>query len=278
MNRGVVSDHLEPARPLVAIDVGNTRIKLGLFEPGSDRRWPECREFTAIPRSGSVPWTLLERWAGGGTLATVIGGSHPAIIEQLRRDWASQRWPAPRVIRHFTSIPIEVDVDAPERVGLDRLLNAVAVNEFRPAETPAIIVDAGTAMNIDAVSPGGIFVGGAILPGLALGARALHEYTALLPWLGPEELRGETPAAIGRNTRAAMRSGLRWGFAGAVRELVRQMTAEAGSAQVPCLVLTGGDGGLLTEMFPEARYFPSLAMHGLALCARHQAPESAPDV
>lgn len=273
-----MSDPLTAAtRPLVAIDVGNTRIKLGLFEPGADRRWPECREFTAVPRSGAAPWRLLERWAGGGALPTVIGGSHPAIIEQWQRDWATRHWPEPLVIRHFSSIPIDIDVDAPERVGLDRLLNSVAVNEFRPAETPAIIVDAGTAINIDAVSPHGVFVGGAILPGLALGARALHEYTALLPWLGPEELRGAAPAAIGRNTRAAMQSGLRWGFAGAVRELVTQMTAEfgAGTTTSPCVVVTGGDGSLLSEMFPEARYFPSLAMHGLALCAWHHAAGTA---
>jgi type III pantothenate kinase len=275
MESGVVSDPLEPDRPLVAIDVGNTRIKLGLFERRADRRWPECREFTAIPRSGSVPWNLLARWAGGEMLPTVIGGSHPAIIEQLQRDWANQRWPAPLVIRNFTSLPIDVDVDVPERVGLDRLLNAVAVNEFRPAGTSAVIVDAGTAINIDVVNPAGAFAGGAILPGLALGARALHEYTALLPWLGPEELRGDAPVAIGRNTRAAMQSGLRWGFAGAVRELVQRMTAETGSAHSPRLVLTGGDGGLLTEMFPEARYFPSLAMHGLALCAWHRDEERA---
>lgn len=275
MESGVVSDHLEPGRPLVAIDVGNTRIKLGLFERGTDLRWPECREFTAIPRSGSVPWRLLARWAAGGTLPTVIGGSHPAIIEQLQRDWANQHWPAPRVIRHRTAIPIAIDVDAPDRIGLDRLLNGLAANHCRPASAPVIVVDAGTAITVDYSNEAGVFCGGAILPGLSLGARALHEYTAVLPLLGADELRASPTQVIGRNTRAAMLSGLRWGFAGAVRELVARVTTEARPEREPCVILTGGDGGLLTEMFPEARYFPSLAMHGLALCAWHQNGEPA---
>lgn len=270
-----MSDRLEPPRPLVAIDVGNTRIKLGLFEPGADRRWPECREFTAIPRSGSVPWNLLERWAEGGALPTVIGGSHPAIIEQLQRDWATQRWPAPLVVRQRTSIPIEVDVDLPDRVGLDRLLNGLAANRCRPPHTPAIVVDAGTAITVDYLDATGVFCGGAILPGLALGARALHEYTAVLPLLGTEELRASPAKVIGRNTVSAMLSGLRWGFEGAVRELVTRITLEAGANGDACLLLTGGDGSLLTAAYPSARYFPSLAMHGLALCAWHQNGERA---
>ncbi len=275
MESGVVSDPLEPDRPLVAIDVGNTRIKLGLFERGADRRWPECREFTAIPRSSSVPWNLLSRWAGGEMLPTVIGGSHPAIIEQLQRDWANQRWPAPLVIRNRTAIPIAIEVDAPDRIGLDRLLNGLAASHCRPANAPVIVVDAGTAITVDYSNEAGVFCGGAILPGLSLGARALHEYTAVLPLLGADELRASPSRVIGRNTRAAMLSGLRWGFAGAVRELVARVTTEARPARDPCVILTGGDGGLLTELFPEARYFPSLAMHGLALCAWHRDEERA---
>ena len=257
------------ASPLIAVDVGNTRIKLGLFAPAEVDGAPVCREFAAVPRSGAPPWALLHRWAGGATLPTVIGGSHPAIIEQWERDWAIQRWPAPEVIRRRSSIPVEVDVDVPDRVGLDRLLNAVAARFYRPADQPAIIVDAGTAVTVDYVSRDGRFCGGAILPGLSLGARALHSYTALLPLLGPEELRGESPAALGRNTQAAMKSGLRWGLAGAVRELIAKISAEKGSEGPPCLFLTGGDGSLLTETFPEARCFPSLAMHGLVFCVRN---------
>ena len=78
-------------------------------------------------------------------------------------------------------LPLEVRLERPDMVGIDRLVDAVAVNRLRDAGRPAVIVDVGTAITVDLVSADGAFLGGAILPGIQMSARAMHEFTDLLP-------------------------------------------------------------------------------------------------
>jgi type III pantothenate kinase len=143
---------------------------------------------------------------------------------------------------------------------------------------PAIVIDSGTATTVNFISQKGVFCGGAILPGLEMSAKALHHYTAVLPLLPVQDLGGELPAAAGRNTREAIRSGLLWGQVGAIRELVRQVCLQNDlkephlidddqSTESPWLVLTGGGGPVLSPHFPTVLLLPSLGMHGLVLTA-----------
>lgn len=267
---------------LLAIDVGNSRVKYGLFRPSRDAEttqvWPECHEFLAIPVHDAIPRATLGKWMDQGTTGVVISGSNPPVVQRLLDEWDLGSV-QPIAIRSCSSIPVTADVDFPERVGLDRLLNTVAVNAIRPVGRPAIVIDSGTATTVDYVSASGIFCGGAILPGMELGAKALHDYTALLPLLTVQELGGANPVAPGRNTRDAMRNGLFWGQVGAVRELVRQLFLQRGHGEpdfdqrsaptvnAPWLVLTGGGGPVLSPQFPSARRMASLGMHGLVLTA-----------
>ena len=78
-------------------------------------------------------------------------------------------------------MPLEVELEHPDKVGIDRLLNAVAANRRRQEHVAAILVDAGSAVTVDYLDGNGVFRGGAIFPGFRLMARALHDYTALLP-------------------------------------------------------------------------------------------------
>ena len=169
-------------------------------------------------------------------------------------------------------IPVSVDVDFPEKVGLDRLLSAVAANALRPVDRAAIVIDSGTATTVNYISADGVFCGGAILPGLEMSAKALHHYTALLPLLPVHELGGDEPIAPGRNTREAIRNGLLWGQVGAIRELLDQLCRQRGHARpsddetrAPWLVLTGGGGPVLGPHFPGVLRLASLGMHGLVL-------------
>jgi len=273
-----------PAPPaLLAIDAGNSRIKFGLFEaapavPGQ-ALWPECVEFLAFPHTDPLPRRELLRWFDRGVAGVVISGSNPPVVDRLICNW-DLGGHIPLAVRDYTSIPVRIDVDFPGKVGLDRLLNAVAVNALRPAGRSAIIIDSGTATTVDYVSDAGDFCGGAILPGMELSAKALHHYTALLPLLPVQDL-SEMPVAPGRNTRDAIRNGLFWGQVGAIRELIRQIALHRGhdlpdfagtheSPTVPWLMLTGGGGPVLQSQFPTARRLASLGMHGLVLTAwRH---------
>ena len=92
---------------------------------------------------------------------------------------------------------MKINLEQPNHAGIDRILNAVACNTIRPAGTPAVIVDTGTATTVDAISPDGAFEGGSILPGFELCARALHQYTALLPFVTIDELCNESHEPLG---------------------------------------------------------------------------------
>lgn len=265
-----------PAR-LLAIDVGNTRTKFGLFtSPSTDSEDTVCERFLAVPHGEPIPWSTLESWTGTSA-PVVIAGSHPTRVIDLTRELQSQGWPTPWTLTDRAAIPLVIDVDAPDKVGIDRLLNAVAANALRPADRAALVIDTGTAAHIDVVTADGTFRGGAILPGFALSAQALHHYTALLPLLSVRELAHQPPVAIGRNTADAIRSGIYWGQVGALKELVLQICRQlslpvAGEDDrgTPWLLLTGGGAPFLEPVFPGIPQVPSLALHGLVLIARRQ--------
>jgi type III pantothenate kinase len=145
----------------------------------------------------------------------------------------------------------------------------VAVNRLREADRAAVIVDVGTAITVDLVSADGAFLGGAILPGLQMSARALHEFTDLLPLVDVSELAAPPPA-LGTATEPAMQSGLFWGAVGAMRELIEQLhkAATGGRAGRPQVFLTGGAGAGVAELLgSDARYVPNLTLAGIALAA-----------
>lgn len=252
--------------PLLAIDVGNSRIKYGWFveDVASERRtWPVCRQFTATAVTQPTPWDILRDWTNPLSCPVTVAGSNPAVVERIATHWQATTGLRPWVVRDRSRLPLTIDVDAPDKVGLDRLLNAVAVNELRPLSQPAIVIDSGTATTIDYLSAEGVFRGGAILPGFALSSQALHHYTALLPQLSLGDLGPDEPQPLGRNTRDALRSGIYWGQVGAIRELVAALSGGTS----PWLVLTGGGAAWLSSQFPSVPVIPSLAMHGLTLTA-----------
>src|SRR6185295_3956598 len=110
-------------------------------------------------------------------------------------------------------------VEEPARVGIDRLLAALAANHLRRPERAAIVADLGTAITVDLLSENGTFEGGAILPGIGMSSRALAEQTDALPRVAIEPSQG-TPTSLGKSTEAAIRSGLYWGTIGAMSELI----------------------------------------------------------
>jgi type III pantothenate kinase len=261
--------------PVLAADVGNSRIKYGWFTaevPAAQGVWPVCREFTATALEAAVPVDLLRGWASQAK-QLVLAGSNPRVMERIAGDWERQPGHQAWVLQDRRTLPLTVTVDSPDQVGLDRLLNAVAANALRPPGQAALVIDSGTATTVDLVTAEGEFAGGAILPGLALSAQALHHYTALLPLLSLTDLGPELPAPLGRNTRDALRSGIYWGQVGAIRQLVQLLSERHGIA-APWLLLTGGGAPWLGAQFPDVRQIPSLAMHGLALTAWSQQPIS----
>ena len=255
---------------LLAVDVGNSRVKFGLFDLASaSEGLPELVESLAVAPDGEVPWSEIGGWLGkssAGGPRGIVAGSNPAARDTVVEAWPAD-WPAPRVLTDAGSLGLQLRLAEPGQTGIDRLLNALAVNRLRSGDRPAIIIDSGTATTVDVVDAEGVFLGGAILPGFGLLARSLHRYTALLPLVTLEDLGTGPTEAVGEDTRAAIRSGLFFGQLGAVRELVGAMSDSLQGA-APELFLTGGGGPLLATALTEARLVPHLGLCGLADVAR----------
>jgi type III pantothenate kinase len=257
----------------LAVDVGNSRIKFGVFERAQNSQehsLPSCLASIAVAAAEQIDWTSVtphvEEWVPHITTA-VIAGANPAGVKRLASSWPAAFGVVPRVVNRAAELPLRVNVDSPDKVGIDRLLDAVAANVLRAPKDAAVIVDAGTATTVDLVSAAGAFEGGSILPGIELGARALHEYTALLPLIDVPALVAESVAPLGRNTREAIASGLWFGQIGAIRELIYLFEQ---SVEGPIeIFVTGGNGRWLAPALRSyARFEPDLALRGLAFAAQ----------
>ncbi len=269
------------SRTLIAVDVGNSRVKWGIFIFGRLANVVSLPlgDFTAFDRQ-ALAWQLApdhrspitNHAAATGPLTTHHSpltswsvasvnpdGSKPFL------DWLHERGVAtPLVLDDPSLLPLRVELDKPQAVGIDRLLDAVAVNARRPPGRPAVIVDAGSAITVDAVSAAGSFVGGTITVGMGLSARALHEFTY---WL-PQVTVTAPPPPLGKSTPDAMKSGLFWGTVGAVKELIHRMTTALDGE--PVIYLTGGDSELLAAHLEiPAERVPELTLHGIYLASLH---------
>lgn len=252
--------------PLIVFDVGNSRLKAGLFDRADESALPELIESHAQDVSHPLETTRLLKWVEefDAPVPSIATGSSPGGVETLHLDWALTSIVRPVPLRNRELLPIIVNVTYPEKVGIDRLLSAIAANRLRAPGQAALVVDSGTATTVNFVDEEGVFQGGAILPGLRLSAKALHEYTQLLPRVSLDEFETQAKGPVGKDTREAIRSGLYWGQLGAIRELSQRMLENHPDA---CRLLTGGGAELLARDLPEFELSPYLSLRGFALLA-----------
>jgi type III pantothenate kinase len=222
-------------KPSVVVDVGNSRIKWGLC--GAD----VVRAVCSLPADDAGAWQeQRRRWELNDRCQWVVTGVHPSRRERLT-DWLRQNGQDVKVLDDPRDLPLRVLIARPDYVGVDRLLDAVAANSRRSVGVPAVIIDAGSAVTVDLVDGSGAFAGGAILPGMRLMAKALHDYTA------------------------AMELGIFWAVAGGIEALVREYRNRRASSME--VFLTGGDGPLLHSVLPEAILWPEMTLEGIRLSA-----------
>ena len=244
----------------LVVAIGNTHIRCAACTAGklADKRVIDTPTVLA-DAEGLRP--MVEVMEAAGCDRVVILSVVPAAL-QVVRDYLRQHSEAPVVVvGEDTPLPMTLDVERPEQVGTDRLCAAAA--GYAQARQACVVVDFGTAITINAVSDDGVFLGGAILPGVGLGARALAEFTATLPHIQVAQLA----EPLGRSTHEAMQNGLFYGARGAVRELVERIASSFG--KWPYLVFTGGDAVLIGRDcdFVDA-VVPDLGLLGLELADR----------
>ncbi len=259
------SDWLERF-PLVAVDVGNNRIKFGYFESFAGDLLPEpAKEFAAAGTPEALGTVVGQIRAlppvRGWWIATVNRPASTELIDLLRNERRGERI----ILLTASDLPLKVTVPRPDMVGIDRLVDALAANRLRRPATAAVLVDIGSAITVDLISPEGAFEGGAILPGFQLLAWALHHFTDMLPAIDVTSL--QYPPVIGTNTVAAMEAGVFWGAVGGIRELITRMTSQFGG-EVD-VFLTGGGSPRIAELLAPFKVsnVPHLTLAGIVLGA-----------
>jgi type III pantothenate kinase len=236
-------------KPDVVVDVGNSRIKWGLRDPAG----PHVGQHVSLA-DDPVAWQIQRaEWQATGLLPAhplwVLASVQPHRCGRLCR-WLQRQGDCVEQLEFASQLPLSVALEKPDHVGIDRLLNAVAVKRVLPPGQPAILVDAGSAVTVDWLDPTHTFRGGAIFPGLRLMAEALHRYTAFLPLVS---LSAVVPELPGTATVPAMQAGIFWAVVGGIDRAARRLCRLAPTE--PKLFLTGGDAPLLLDALaaqPEA--------------------------
>jgi type III pantothenate kinase len=228
---------------LLAIDVGNTNIVIGVFRVADwelvhSWRLATLRERT-VDELGILVTALCAHHhiapseVSGVVLGSVVPQLTGTMMAMVLNYFTAAR---PLIVEPAVNSGMPVLYDNPSEVGADRVVNGIAAYEEhgRARTRPVIVVDFGTATTFDAVSARGEYLGGVICPGPQISADALAQRAARLPRIDvrkPERV-------IGRTTVASMQSGLFWGYVDMVEGIVRRMRAELGGDAA--VIATGG--------------------------------------
>jgi type III pantothenate kinase len=250
--------------PMLVADIGNTRIKWGLCGAEGIERAASLPDNSDAWRNQLSEWRLSEpqRWT--------LAGVHPRRRDQFAV-WLREAGHNVRVLDHFSQLPLELSVGAPERVGIDRLLNVLAAKALATGNARAIVVDVGSAITVDLLDEGGSFAGGSIFPGLRLMAEALHDYTAMLPLVKVTE----HPTALpGKSTGPAIAAGIYWAAAGGIAALIRELHRAVPGVEPLPVFLTGGDAAVIAGEMPDQDLYryelrPMLTLEGIRIAAAH---------
>ncbi|HTM46670.1 MAG TPA: type III pantothenate kinase [Polyangiaceae bacterium] len=247
---------------LLAVDIGNTNITIGLFSNEQLKHTFRCEsaharspdEYAILFSQMLTSWGLSQKQLTAVIIASVV----PPLTDTIAEATKISCGQIALVVGPGTKTGISVRYENPHEVGADRVVNAVAA--FERVKGGAIVVDFGTATTFDCVSPKGEYLGGVIAPGIRVSLEALLGKAAKLR---PIEIVAP-PTVLGRNSAQSMQSGVVHGYAALVDGLVEKLRAEL---SFPCAVLA--TGGLAPLIAGHAKSIeavdPELTLQGLRL-------------
>ena len=239
---------------ILAIDAGNSRVKWGWYESAErGGRWSSIATVSLIEFAASSdhvnPFSATHDNPAPIVISNVAGeGAHQLLV-----NWTSIFECEPLWLKgEAEACGVRNGYEKPDQLGPDRWAALIAARALEPGRA-CLVVNAGTATTVDALSPAGEFLGGLILPGIDLMRFVLHEHTGRLPLQEGRYVR--TP----RNTLDAIESGCRHAQAGAVERMHRVLGGDSA-----CLVSGGGGRALIERLDLPCRYVENLVLEGLA--------------
>jgi type III pantothenate kinase len=248
----------------LAIDIGNTNITLGLWVEGAWRYDWRARtvhekmpdEYAALLRNFLRDAGLTYAVVGSVAIASVVPRLTLAFTELVERYIGVP----PLVVTANVKLGLHVDVDIPEQVGADRIVNAAAVQQLYGG--PAIVIDFGTATTFDVINAEGDYIGGSIAPGINIALDALVGRTAQLYKVTLEP----PPSPIGRNTTQAIQSGLFLGYIDMITGMTARIRAALPSTPAVKVIATGGLAVVVAKYAPVIETIaPLLTLDGLKI-------------
>jgi type III pantothenate kinase len=262
---------------LLAIDIGNTNIVLGVFAAETlVRSW---RLQTLRDRTSDEFGLLIDGLFARASLdagqirGVVVASVVPPLTGTTVSTIEQYLGLSPLLVEPEKNAGMPIRYDNPSEVGADRIVNAIAAYEQfgASARLPLVVCDFGTATTLDAVSADGEYLGGAICPGVTISADALFQRAARLPRVDVRK----PSHVVGRTTEGALQSGLFYGYVGMVEGLVRRMKAELGGRSL--CVATGGLAPVIAPETPLIEHVdPDLTLKGLRIVwQRNSTGESA---
>jgi len=246
---------------LLAIDVGNTNIVIGIYRgPELVDDWRIATESQRMPDEYAVLLRNLLSFRGLNTTSVtdvILSSVVPTLVTTFKEMSEKYFGVVPLVIGPGIKTGVRILFENPKEVGADRIVNALAAIQLYGG--PCIVVDFGTATTFDAISAEGDYLGGAIAPGVLVAAEALVQKAARL---NPVEIVVPR-SAIGKNTVASMQSGILFGYVGLTEGLIARFHDELGPAKV---IATGGLANLIAAETKKIDLVdPYLTLDGLRL-------------
>lgn len=252
---------------LVAIDIGNTNINVGLFLKGEvdSVESIDGNDTQKLASCIKAAWDQIpvlasskEKRHDGVVVACSVKPEWTKLVKQTVKDELNEK---AFIIGEDIELPMELGIKDSDNIGADRVVSAAAA--YAVTEQAVVIADFGTAVTIDMVDDKGKFVGGVIFPGFAISSKALKDNTALLPEV--KVSRPELP--FGQTTEEAINCGLYYSAIGTLEEVVRRYAEKIGTW--PQTVITGSGAKIIKDdcQFVDS-YVPDLVVRGIALAYR----------
>jgi type III pantothenate kinase len=249
---------------IIAVDIGNTNITVALYLKDEEEFIKSVSgrshaKLTELFKSawGKIPVaeSSAEGKRDGVIVVCSVKPDWTQLVREIVKDNLDEKL---HIIGEDIPLPMSLWVDEPDKVGTDRVVSAAAA--YAVVKDAVVVADFGTAVTIDLVDDKGIFLGGAICPGLDISARALKEYTAQLP-----EAKVTRPKApYGKNTTEAINCGLYYSAVATVQEVIRRYAESLG--KWPHTVLTGSAAEIIKEDCDYIdSYVPDLVVKGIIL-------------